>query len=113
LVRLSDLSRKFKNLEALQKEVAASDKSGFDASRVTITQSDGTELNRVVWSDRSQEKNITQIVNRIFDMIDSEYEHLKPILVAKLAERVFGENLIPQTIQLQSKRQIRKDQQHG
>jgi hypothetical protein len=111
--KLSDLSRKFSNLEALQKDVAASDRSGFEACRVTVTQPDGTELNRVVWADRSQEKLINQKVDDILDGIEPEYEMLKPVLVAKLMQKVLQENFTSESTQLQSKRHSKKNQQNG
>jgi hypothetical protein len=111
--KLSDLSRKFSNLEALQKDVAASDRSGFEACRVTVTQPDGTELNRVVWVDRSQEKLINQMVDKILAGIDSEYEKLKPVLAAKLMQKVLQDNLTSESTQLQSKRHSKKNQQNG
>jgi hypothetical protein len=111
--RLSDLSRKFKNLEALQKEVAASDKKGFEACRVTITQPDGTELNRMVWADRSQDKLVNKMVDEFLDKMGSEYEQLKPVFAARFAQRVLRDDLTTEPTQLQSKRYIRKSQQHG
>jgi hypothetical protein len=111
--KLSDLSRKFRNLEALQKDVAASDRNGFEACRVTVTQPDGTELNQVVWADRSQEKLVNQIVDDILNNIDSEYEKLKPVLVAKLMQKVLQDNLTSEVTQLQSKRHSKKNQQNG
>jgi hypothetical protein len=111
-VKLSDVSRKFRNLEALQKEVAASDRSGFEACRVTVTQSDGTELNRVVWVDRSQEKLVDKMIDDFLDKMGSEYEKLKPIFAAKFAQKFLKDDLTTEPDQLQSKRYKKKSQQH-
>ena len=90
-VKLGDLSRRFHNLEALQKEVATSNKSGFEASRITITQADGREVNRMVWIDREQSERIDGLVDEFLKQIDIyEDVQLKQALVAKLAERVLN-----------------------
>ncbi|MCT7980491.1 DUF4007 family protein [Laspinema olomoucense] len=46
-IKLSDIARRFKNLEALQKEVAAKGE-GFDARRITVTRPDGEETHLMV-----------------------------------------------------------------
>jgi hypothetical protein len=112
-VKLSDLSRKFKNLEALQKEVAASDRNGFEACRVTITQPDGTELNRMVWADRSQDKLVNKMIDEFLDNLGAEYEQLKPVLAARFAQKVLQDDITTEPTQLQSKRYTKKSQQHG
>jgi len=53
-IRLSELARRFMSREAMQKEIAASNRSGFDARRVTITRPDGSELNQMVWIEEEQ-----------------------------------------------------------
>jgi hypothetical protein len=112
-VKLSDVSRKFKNLEALQKEVAANNRSGFNACRVTLTKSDGTELNRIVWTDQSQEKFINRMIDEFLGNLGSEYEKLKPALESNLLQRMLQDNLTSESTQLQSKRNSKKNQQHG
>jgi hypothetical protein len=61
-IKLSDLARRFKNLEALRAEVTASKHGGFEASRVTITRSDGQEVHRMVWLDNQQKDRIESLV---------------------------------------------------
>lgn len=94
-VKLSDLSRRFNNLEALQKEVVTSNKSGFEASRITITQADGREVNRMVWIDREQSGKVDELVDELVERING-YEdiQLRQAIVAKLAERLFGTQIL-------------------
>ncbi|WP_292865213.1 hypothetical protein [Nostoc sp. LPT] len=53
-MKLADLVRRFKNLEALQKEVAAKGE-GFEARWITMTRPDGQEINRMLWVDHGRE----------------------------------------------------------
>ncbi len=66
-VALSNLVRRFQNLEALQKEVQARG-CGFDAQRVTSTEPNGQEINEVLWIDETEkplvEKLITEFLNK-------------------------------------------------
>jgi hypothetical protein len=90
-VKLSDLSRRFNNLEALQKEVVTSNRSGFEASRITITQADGREVNRMVWIDREQSGKVDELVDELVERINGYDDiQLQQAIVAKLAERLFG-----------------------
>ena len=90
-VKLSDLSRRFNNLEALQKEVVTSNRSGFEASRITITQADGREVNRMVWIDREQSEKVDELVDELVARINGYDDiQLQQAIVAKLAERLFG-----------------------
>lgn len=50
-LKLSDLTRRFKNLEALRAEVDAKG-TGFDARRITVNRPDGQEINQIVGIDR-------------------------------------------------------------
>ncbi len=46
-MKLSDIARRFKNLEALKKQVATKGE-GFEARRITLTRPDGEEVNQMV-----------------------------------------------------------------
>jgi len=50
-LRLTELSRRFRDVEAVVHDAGAPDRQGFDARRVTITSPDGNEVHRLVWID--------------------------------------------------------------
>ncbi|MFH7241628.1 MAG: hypothetical protein ACHWZW_02150 [Spirulina sp.] len=89
-LNLSDLSRRFKNLEALQASVKANNNGGFEARRLTVTRPDGSEINKMVWaSDEHQAKvdpSIDEILQRFPD------PQLREVLLTRLTERLFDES---------------------
>jgi hypothetical protein len=87
--KLSNIARRFANLEALQKEIAIPSK-GIDARRITLTYPDGKEIHQMLWMDRDKQENIKQIAEQIIvkynlnnDMI------LKQAVTAALVEKIF------------------------
>ena len=87
-VKLSDVARRFKNLEALQKEVAAKGE-GFEARRITVTRPDGEETHRMVWVDNSREEQVEQYVKKILSILPDN-EQIRQAVLAKLTERVLN-----------------------
>ncbi len=87
-VNLSDLARRFKNLEALQSEVQVSQKEGLAARRITITRPDGKETHRVVWVDEGIHAIIQPMIDKILN--DCRDPQVQQALVAGLAERIFA-----------------------
>jgi hypothetical protein len=92
-VRLGDLARRFKNLEALQKEVAAHNQGGFEARRITITRPDGGEINRMVWMNYEQQAQVDPIVEQI--LADCGDLQLQQALLTRLTERILGDAELP------------------
>ena len=88
-LNLSDLARRFKNLEALQKEVAAGSKGGFEVRRLTLTRPDGSEIHRMVWVDQEQQQRIDPLIETVLAECDNP--QLQQALLARLTERVLGE----------------------
>jgi hypothetical protein len=90
--RLSELARKFLNVEALRSEVNARSKEGFEVRRITVTRPDGQEINRVVWTDRRQEALLDNLVADILARADLKSNpQLQQALVARLTEEVLNE----------------------
>jgi len=90
--KLSDLARRFINLEALQKGMVASKNKGFDARRITIARPDGQEVHRLVWLDREDSDRLEPLVEKILnEAIVQGSDRLQQALIAKLAEKVLGE----------------------
>jgi hypothetical protein len=108
-IKLSDLARKFKNLEALQKEVAAKGE-GFEARRITVTRPDGEETHRMVWVDREREEQIEQLVERVLENLPDK-DQIRQAVLAKLTERILNSGFQDGVTQLQDKHQPRKSRQ--
>jgi hypothetical protein len=91
---LSDLVRRFKNLESLQKDVDTAKSSEFTAKRITVTESDGREVHQVVWLDRDQDKLLEALVQKTLELEGlKDNPKLQRAFIAKLSERVFGETV--------------------
>jgi hypothetical protein len=65
-VALSNLVRRFQNLEALQKEVQARG-CGFEAQRITFTEPNGQELNEVLWIDEIDKPLVEKLIAEFLD----------------------------------------------
>lgn len=103
-MKLTDISRRFNNLEALQKEMAREPIEGFDACRITVTKPDGQDIPHIVWTDRKQRDNIDKIAQDIL----SENENIKEALTAVLIEKVFGHETKNTTIKNASQEREQK-----
>jgi hypothetical protein len=89
--KLTDLARRFMNLEALQKGMGASKNKGFDARRITIARPDGQEIHQLVWLDPEDSDRLEVLVEKILreESVQGS-DRLQQALIAKLAERVMG-----------------------
>lgn len=92
-LNLSDLARRFKNLEALQKDVAARSRAGFEVRRLTMTRPDGSEIHRMVSVDEDQQRQLDSLIDTL--LMDCDTPQLQQALVARLAERVLSEVAAP------------------
>lgn len=102
---LSDLVRRFKNLEALQKEVEAKG-TGFTAKRLTITEQNGHEVNQVIWVDADKEDLLEQAVDKALELPELQGDpKLYQAFIAKLSERILG---VQSTSDLDKPRKARK-----
>nr|WP_317265261.1 hypothetical protein [Arthrospira sp. SH-MAG29] len=110
-IKLSDISRRFKNLEALQKEVAAKGE-GFEARRITVTRPDGEETHRMVWVEHESENQIEKLVEATLqnDLLRHNPQ-LQQAFVAKLTERVLGATSQENLAQMQKTRHNRNYEQ--
>jgi len=107
-IRLSDLTRRFKNLEALRAEVAAKG-GGFEARRITVTRPDGEEINQIVGIDRECQDQIEELVEKVLEILPDNIQ-LRQAVIAKLTERVL--DLASGTLpRIGEKRQDRGDRQ--
>ena len=93
--KLTDLARRFMNLESLHKEMATSKSQakgkGFDARRITIARPDGQEVHQLIWLDPKDSDRLEVLVEKILSEESVQGSNrLKQALIAKLAERVMG-----------------------
>jgi hypothetical protein len=88
-LNLSDLSRRFKNLEALQASVKATSKGGFEARRVTVTRPDGSEVNQMVWIDHEQQGKVDPLIDQLLAQCPDA--QTRQALLTRLTERMFDE----------------------
>lgn len=66
-LKLNDVAQQFKRMEALQKDVAATGKVGFEAYRLVLTEADGHEVNQVLWVDKAEQEALDREVDEILD----------------------------------------------
>ena len=87
--KLSDIARRFMNLEALQKEIAIPNE-GIDVRRVTVTYPDGNEIHQMLWIDRDKQANIEWIAEQIIKSHNlNDDMNLKQAVTAALIEKIF------------------------
>lgn len=85
---LSDLSRRFKNVEALRAEVRSDQAIGFESRRITVTRPDGSEVHQMVWLDPAQQQQVDPIVDKLLEGCPQK---LQQALLTRLTERIFVE----------------------
>jgi len=108
--KLSDIARRFMNLEALQKEMAIPN-GGIDARRVTVTYPDGDEIHQMLWIDCEKQANIDRIADQIVDNFGlNDDANLKQAVTAALIEKVFFKRSRPSKA---SGKEITKEQDVG
>ncbi len=105
--KLSDLARRFINLEALQKGMAASKNRGFDARRITIARPDGHEVHQLLWIDPDDVALLKSEVTKIFENpIFRDGERLKQGMAALMVEEILkdrtSEDVVPISVKLTS-----------
>ncbi|MEA5517169.1 hypothetical protein [Nodularia sp. UHCC 0506] len=101
-MKLADLVRRFKNLEAVQKEVAAKGE-GFEGRRITMTRPDGEEIHQMVWVDHGRESQVEKIVDKILADLPND-QQLRQAVLARLNERILTPAFSEGVIQIAEKR---------
>jgi len=107
-LKLSDISRRFKNLEALQKE-AATRGEGFEARRITVTRPDGQETHRMVWVENETTDQLENLVNEVLQnplLINNP--QLQQAFIATFTEKVFGVTSEENVTKIHNSRQAKK-----
>ncbi|MDB4952197.1 MAG: hypothetical protein JWM27_4846 [Gemmatimonadetes bacterium] len=68
-INLGEVAHRFGRLEALLRETVADPHESFDARRVTVTDQDGRELQRVVWVERTKQAPIREFAQGLIHKI--------------------------------------------
>ncbi|ABA25021.1 hypothetical protein Ava_B0311 (plasmid) [Trichormus variabilis ATCC 29413] len=111
-LKLSDLARRFKNLEALQKDSQTRTSEGFEARKITVTRPDGQETHSLVWFDNENQLQIDSVFEEILAIL-KKYDNpqLHQAVVAKLTERVLSVSFNDNNSQVRAKRKEREHEQ--
>jgi len=89
-IALSDLVRRFENLEALRTEIRRQGK-GFDALRITVTEPNGQEVHEVVWIDEEHEELFDRLVEDVLNAPAlKDNPRLQKGFLAKLNEKLLS-----------------------
>ncbi|MBW4641838.1 MAG: hypothetical protein KME23_02240 [Goleter apudmare HA4340-LM2] len=90
-VKLSDIARRFNNLEVLQKDALTRTNNGFEARKITVTRPDGQETHSLVWFEQESQVEINSVVEEILGIL-KKYDNpqFHQAIVAKVTERVLG-----------------------
>ena len=64
-IQVNEIARRFMNLEALDKVMAAQFRRSYHARRVVVTKPDGTERQRVLWLNENAKTAIEQDVSKL------------------------------------------------
>jgi hypothetical protein len=102
-MKLNDLARRFINLEALQKEVAAYRGDGFEARLITITRSDGQDIRRMVWLEEEQRSILEEQLEKFMQensLLNSP--HAGYAFAAMLTERILSTDPTQEDSKLES-----------
>lgn len=104
-IALSDLVRRFQNLESLRTEIRRQGK-GFDALRITVTEPNGQEVHEVVWIDEEHEELFERLVEEVLNTSAlKDNPRLQKGFLAKLNEKLLSRKDVDSLNELgQSKR---------
>jgi hypothetical protein len=87
-MKLGDLARRFKSIEAIRTDMAASQQGVFEARRVTVTRQDGTEIRELSWHDISANVEIEREADCLLENMTAEERMQTAILVRALEKRL-------------------------
>lgn len=104
--KMSDIARRFRNLEAIQDKLAEKPNGGIKTRKVTVMLPDGNNVvDDVVWIEENKQKSINEITSKIIkDSLDYD-DTLQKAIIAELIEKVFHkQETAAKTIKLKKRR---------
>lgn len=87
-MNLANFARRFENLEALQDEMPREKPEGYVARRITITESGGEEVHRLVWVDRKEQDLIERHVDSLVEMLQRVDDHHRQGILITFMKRM-------------------------
>jgi hypothetical protein len=94
-MRLSDMARRFRNLERLVQEATDTNREGFDARRITITRPDGSEVHKLVWVDHHARELIDRVLAEVRGHLAGFAAEQQWAVAAAVAEAIFAGSARP------------------
>jgi hypothetical protein len=92
-ISISDLARRFKNIEALQATRRITTHDGFEAKRICVTSADGNEVHQVVWTDKGNEEQIERLANQILiNSLSHIGTQMQQAVICTLLDKLFNKN---------------------
>lgn len=89
-IKLSDVARKVANLHALVSDRMATGRDGFEARRLTITRTDGSEDHRMVWIDEHSRDAIDQLAADALKRVQALPQEQQLAVATLVAERILA-----------------------
>jgi hypothetical protein len=102
-LRLTEIARRFRDVEAVVHDAAAPDRLGFDARRVTITAPDGHEVHRLVWIDEPTREAARSLYASLLEKLQKYSIEQQYGVIAALSEEVLGQPT-PSSTRMEAKR---------
>ncbi len=105
---LSNLTRRFQNLEALHRDAPKTGK-GFEALKLTVSETDGNEEHEVVWGDDEQVKQVEELIaNTLENPVLRNNSRLQKFYAAKLSQKLLKRDVESQNELAQMKKRSRR-----
>jgi hypothetical protein len=93
------MSRRYRRVEALHYDTLQGPREGFEAKRITVTATDGTEMGRVVWIDKSQSKALAGVATKALGEAVSKFgDEAGQAFLAMIADHVLGDEDVDEEV---------------
>lgn len=105
---LSELARRFGDVEALQKAVRPHGE-GFEVRRLTVAKPSGEAIDKVVWMDAEERQVLKRLTSKLLDSAELRDDiRLQQALLVELSEAILGEGA-PKAIDELAKTRTERD----
>lgn len=93
-VQVEDIARRFLNLESIYREITDVFGNNINAKKINCTDSDGNEINKILWIDNSDKKSAEELCSKFMrdNNLDSNPK-LKEAIIATLIDNILDESI--------------------
>jgi len=93
-IQVEDTARRFLNLESIYREITDVFGNNINAKKINCTDSDGNEINKILWIDNSEKKSAEELCNKFMkdNNLDSNPK-LKEAIIATLIDNILNESI--------------------